>query len=156
MDIESIIRRKDGTHVTLGNIEYHFRPDPAYDGAHVAAVEDPDHIGRFLGIREGYRAARKAGSQADAEIAASISIPRPTTIDTLNLPDAPPAPAERTEPDDDPIQQRKPDGALTADEIDAMEMDEAAALFERLEGRKPPRVIKIEALREKLKEIALT
>ena len=129
MDIESIIRRKDGTHVTIGNIEYHFRPDPAHDGAHVAAVEDPDHIGRFLGIREGYRAARKAGSQADAEIAASISIPRHTMIDTLNLPDAPPSPAERTEPDDDPIQQRKPDGALTADEIDALD---AAALRELL------------------------
>lgn len=53
MDIESKIKREGGTHVKLGATNYHFAP--LADGAHVATVEDEDHIDRFLSITEGYR-----------------------------------------------------------------------------------------------------
>jgi hypothetical protein len=51
--VESIIRRDGGTRVTLGKMAYHFKPMP--DGAHVAVVDDPRHVSRFLSISEGYR-----------------------------------------------------------------------------------------------------
>lgn len=53
MQIQCILERKDGTHVTLGDTDYHFAPNT--DGAHVATVENDEHIQRFLGIPEGYR-----------------------------------------------------------------------------------------------------
>lgn len=52
MKIESIIKRAKGHSVELDGQTYEFLP-PDY----LAEVEDPDHIGRFLSIREGYRAA---------------------------------------------------------------------------------------------------
>lgn len=60
MKIESIIRRKNGTDVKLGNAVYRFRPDE--EGRHVCDVENEDHIGTFLGIKEGYRIAKKGGA----------------------------------------------------------------------------------------------
>ena len=70
--------------------------------------------------------------------------------------DAPaPAPAAPVEPEA-PAPSPADPHALTADAIDAMDMDEAIALFARLEGRKPHHAIKLETLRDKLKEIALT
>lgn len=51
MKIESIIKRAKGHSVDLGGTTYEFLP-PDY----VAEVENPDHIGRFLSIVEGYRA----------------------------------------------------------------------------------------------------
>lgn len=56
MQIESIIKRVKGHTVELGDQTYEFLP-PDY----VAEVEDPDHIGRFLSIVEGYRAAGASG-----------------------------------------------------------------------------------------------
>lgn len=56
MKIESIIKRVKGHTVELGGKAYEFLP-PDY----VAEVEDPDHIGRFLSIVEGYRAAGASG-----------------------------------------------------------------------------------------------
>lgn len=53
MKIESILKRPGGTKVQLGGKTYHFTPDEY--GRHVAEVEDNDHIGRLLAIREGYR-----------------------------------------------------------------------------------------------------
>ena len=53
MLIESKIRRKNGTTVTIGKDEYHFAPGD--DGLHVCEVENPKHIQRFLSITEGYR-----------------------------------------------------------------------------------------------------
>lgn len=56
MKIESIIKRVKGHTVELGGKAYEFLP-PDY----VAEVEDPDHIGRFLSIVEGYRAVGATG-----------------------------------------------------------------------------------------------
>lgn len=62
MRIESIIRRQDGSTVTLGDKTYKFTVGD--DGFHVCEVEDPAHIERLLSIKEGFRAA----SQAQAEL----------------------------------------------------------------------------------------
>ena len=56
MLIECILKRDGGTKVDLGGTTYHFSPDS--EGRHVAMVADPDHIGRFLSITEGYRIPR--------------------------------------------------------------------------------------------------
>ena len=53
MLIECILKRDGGSKVDLGDNTYHFAPDS--EGRHVAMVADPDHIGRFLSISEGYR-----------------------------------------------------------------------------------------------------
>lgn len=52
MKIECILKREGGTHVELGGIDYHFKPQA--DGAHVADIKDRAHIGKFLAISEGY------------------------------------------------------------------------------------------------------
>lgn len=53
MQIESLIKRKDGTEVDIGDDNYHFKPDAM--GRHVCEVTDESHIERFLSITEGYR-----------------------------------------------------------------------------------------------------
>ena len=69
MRIESLLRRKSGTKVTLDGVEYHFKPEP--DGREFADVTNQDHIGIFLSIREGYRLAGEAPqAPAPAPIAA--------------------------------------------------------------------------------------
>lgn len=55
MKIESIIRRKGGTVVTLGGATYEFKPDES--GRHVAEIDNIEHLGRLLDIKEGYRVA---------------------------------------------------------------------------------------------------
>lgn len=53
MKIESIIRRKKGTTVTMQGESYHFTPDS--EGRHVADVNKKAHLAKFLAIPEGYR-----------------------------------------------------------------------------------------------------
>lgn len=53
MKIESLLRRKGGTKAEIGGVEYHFKPDA--NGREFADVTNPDHIGIFASIREGYR-----------------------------------------------------------------------------------------------------
>ena len=54
MQIESIIKRKNGTTVTLGDTTYFFN-SPIAEGAHVATVENDDHAQHLLSIKEGFR-----------------------------------------------------------------------------------------------------
>lgn len=54
MKIESIIRRKNGTVVTMDDHRYHFQPSAA-DPRHLAEVTEKAHIARFLQIPEGYQ-----------------------------------------------------------------------------------------------------
>ncbi len=56
MLIESIIRRRKGTTVTLGDTSYHFGPTPV-DERHIAPVDDQAHIAMLLAIKEGFRPA---------------------------------------------------------------------------------------------------
>lgn len=53
MKIECKLKRDGGSKIDLDNTEYHFAPGA--DGAHVAEVEDDEHVARFLAIPEGYR-----------------------------------------------------------------------------------------------------
>lgn len=56
--IEALVQRPGGTVTDVGDVTYHFTPDRS--GAHVAEVEDPDHVDRFLSIPD-YRLARDQG-----------------------------------------------------------------------------------------------
>lgn len=127
MKIESLLRRKGGTKVTLDGVEYHFKPGP--DGREFADVTNPDHIGIFASIREGYRV---AGSETKA--------PEPTK---------PAAPASAPEPRPAYI-----DGATEPhkDDLDKLDRPALAELYAKRHGRHPaPRLSPekiIEALRE--------
>lgn len=48
MLIEHITKRKNGSVHSIGGVKYHFLPNAG--GAHVAKVENPAHIQRFLSI----------------------------------------------------------------------------------------------------------
>lgn len=53
MKLECILKRKEGTRVELGGLEYHF--EPLADGAHVAEVADNAHMDRLLAVPEAYK-----------------------------------------------------------------------------------------------------
>ena len=53
MLVQSLIERKNGTHVNMGNNKYHFKPDES--GRHVCEVTVKKHQERFLSIKEGYQ-----------------------------------------------------------------------------------------------------
>ena len=84
--IESLIRRAKGTRVTMGNTNYHFRPDAA--DRHVAEVENDAHIARFLAITEGYRAVERLPS--------SVTDTQGIKPATSQAPTQPPAPPVST------------------------------------------------------------
>lgn len=65
MKIECKLKRQDGSKIDLGGKEYHFAPGA--DGAHVADVEDDDHIARLLSIPEAYRIYKDAAPAAKPE-----------------------------------------------------------------------------------------
>ena len=77
MKIECKLKREGGSKIELDGKEYHFAPDTF--GAHVAEVEDDEHIARFLAIPEGYRihkeqpAAPKADDKGDADDRADLA-----------------------------------------------------------------------------------
>lgn len=54
MKIESIIRRKAGTKVELGDMTYFFYATDT-EPRHLCEVTDQAHIDRFLSIKDGYR-----------------------------------------------------------------------------------------------------
>ena len=93
MLIECILKRDGGSKVDLGDNTYHFAPDS--EGRHVAMVADPDHIGRFLSISEGYRIPRASTSPvAQAAVSAPIgavgavvpvTVKREPEVDLVNL-----------------------------------------------------------------------
>lgn len=60
--IECKLIREGGTFASIGTTEYHFAPQA--DGAHVAHVEDDEHVDRFLSITDGYRLYRGAAKPA--------------------------------------------------------------------------------------------
>lgn len=77
MLIECIIKRNGGSHVSLGSETYHFRP--GQNGAHVAEVEDPEHVQRLLLIAEGFREAEAqedSGGSEEAHVAKPRGRPR--------------------------------------------------------------------------------
>lgn len=76
MKIESIIRRADGTKVTLDRTNYTFSPADKEnpDSPHICDVTDPRHIAALLAITEGYRPAD--GEEIPEDV---VAVSRPKT-----------------------------------------------------------------------------
>lgn len=78
MQIESIIKRKNGTTVTLGTTTYFFH-SPKADDPHVATVDNDDHAQHLLSIKEGFRIYRstpvKASKPAEVEAPEEVTEP---------------------------------------------------------------------------------
>lgn len=92
MLIECTIKRVNGTKITMGTNNYHFKPtDPAdEDSPHVCEVEDSAHAKRLLSIKEAYRAAGKVDASVakqlkeDEEEKAAAEAARKAAEDALN------------------------------------------------------------------------
>jgi len=121
MQIESIIRRKNGTTVVLDKIEYHFN-SPVAEGPHVATVENDDHAQRFLSIKEGFRIYRATKS--------AVQTPEPV------------------EPEQDEPLEGDLNGDGSVDGKD--ERITLAAAYEAKFGKKPHYKMGLEKLRESL------
>jgi len=79
MDIESKLKREGGSRIQLGATEYHFAPGD--DGAHVAAVDDDEHVATLLAIPEGFRIYKQAGWPVEQAASVAPSEPEPDTED---------------------------------------------------------------------------
>lgn len=81
MMIESLIRRANGTQVTLGGVKYHFAPDS--NGLHVANVENQDHMAKFLAVPTGYRLVLDSGleSQNRVSVVTPAALYGPQNVD---------------------------------------------------------------------------
>lgn len=153
MKIECRLIREGGTKVEFGPTVYHFKPDPAFGGRHIADVNDEDHISRLLSISEAYKMV-KTGTPAPVE---------PPKNKPPVEPPAPPSP--RVEPsaqtEGDADESGDGDGGQTgggdkqteADGLDAMDRAALVDLYQARFGSAPPaRIGKqglIAALREK-------
>lgn len=76
--IECKLIREGGTFASIGTTEYHFAPQA--DGAHVAHVDDDEHVDRFLSIPDGYRlyrGASKPASKVEAQAAPEAAVIEP-------------------------------------------------------------------------------
>lgn len=71
MILESLIKRAEGSFVTIGKDVYHFFTHIKGDPRHLCEVTDEDHIQTFLAIKEGYKIAkplaRATAAQANAK-----------------------------------------------------------------------------------------
>ena len=83
MQIESIIKRKNGTTVTLGTTTYFFH-SPKADDPHVATVDNDDHAQHLLSIKEGFRIYRaKEPAKAVEPEAPAVDQDEPDTREEL-------------------------------------------------------------------------
>jgi hypothetical protein len=125
VEIESIIRRKNGTKVQIDDKEYFFFSAVA-DGPHVATVDNDAHAQRLLSITEGYRIHRAAAKPPKADDSVGNDI--------------------------DPEQDEPLEGDLNGDgSVDGK--DERIALvaaYEAKFGKKPHYKMGLEKLRESL------
>ena len=98
MKIECRLIREGGTKVEFGPTVYHFKPDPAFGGRHIADVTDEDHISRLLSISEAYKMV-KTGTPAPVEPPKNKPPVEPTEPPAPPLP--PVDPAVQTDGDGD-------------------------------------------------------
>ena len=125
MDIESKLKREGGSRIQLGATEYHFAPGD--DGAHVAAVDDDEHVATLLAIPEGFRIYKPTAMQ-DAQQSNGGDIGQTSQ--------------ESKSDSDDP----------TEAEIAALRAD-LAAQFEAKFGKKPHYNLSIDKLRNALMSV---
>lgn len=133
MIVESLIRREKGTVVELDGTTYKFTPDAS--GAHTAIVSNPDHLGRFLAIREGYRLVGQAETGGAPVLNGARGI-GPQAAQTEPQPAPSPAPVqepEKGDSDSDEASASVPEGKPLAD----MGEDELRSVYEAEVGRKP-------------------
>jgi hypothetical protein len=57
--LESLIKRAEGSFITIGNDIYHFFNHIPGDPRHLCEVKDDDHIQTLLGIKEGFKIAKR-------------------------------------------------------------------------------------------------
>lgn len=131
ISVESIIRREGGTRVTLGKMAYHFKPRP--DGAHVAVVDDPRHVSRFLSISEGYRVYDP--DLVDEPAPAPFVTPLPPAAEDEG-------PVETETPEDEETEE--PEEPLPS--LEGMARPDLEATFLKEVGRKPNANAKDETL----------
>lgn len=124
MKIESIIRREGGSKVTLDGVTYLFKPDES--GRHVANIENIEHLGVLLEIREGYRVVED--DQADNVPDLSKASEPLSQSATLAPVDNPPADVEG-----DALEQSEGSGSDATDE-DADTQDDEQSEGEQSEG----------------------
>lgn len=169
MKIESIIRRKNGTTVQMGGKTYHFWASPETGLAHVAEVEEPAHIQRFLSITEGFRPYAPEGAET-----APVPSPQPAHTAPGPVPGADEMSAHEAaspvNPDALGVEGTVP-GAVSTEapsaavapaaeatapqklDVDALDGDELRALYASLNGRPAPANAKDATLRAKVKEL---
>lgn len=99
MIIESIIKRKAGTTVQLGDITYFFN-ETETEPRHLAEVKDEDHIARFLSVKEGFREAEGKAKVAKPAAPVEKTAPAAPVGEVVNTEQqaAPQAPAAEPAP----------------------------------------------------------
>jgi hypothetical protein len=136
MLIESIIRRKKGTQVILGDHRYDFQPDK--DGRHVADVKLPSHLGTLLSIKEGYRLAQ---IEEVAEAVAAVALEE-LAEEVAPEPEAPAEPVIET-----------PKPAPTVD-LSGLQRSALAELYEAKFATAPPQNMKVAAIAAAIRDAA--
>lgn len=134
MLIESIIRRKKGTQVILGDRHYDFQPDKT--GRHVAEVKFPSHLGTLLSIKEGYRL---ADVEAVAEVVAAVA------LEEL---------AEEVEPEPEEILVKPETPATAVANLASLQRPALAELYEEKFGTPPAQNMKVAAIAAALRDPA--
>jgi hypothetical protein len=134
MLVESIIKRKKGTQVVLGDKTYHFQPDK--DGRHVADVKLPSHLGTLLSIKEGYRLAEV---EEVAEVVAAVAL----TEIADELEPEPEAPAEPVIDEPAPVAN-----------LAGLQRPALAELYEEKFGTPPAQNMKVAAIAAALRDAA--
>lgn len=134
--IECLLIRKGGTQVDIGDKTiYHFKDDG--NGAHVATISNPEHIGILLGIREAYRVYGAAAVEAPLGVApaATATIQPAPIVAPVIAPVAAPAPAivPTPAPSIDPPTTLNAQLGLDAN----MDLDQLRAVFLQEVGREP-------------------
>lgn len=136
MLIESKIKRKDGTTVTMDGVTYHFSPDES--GAHVCEVSHKRHIQRFLSISEGYCIAGAPDDEPVAKQEAAADDPL-NGVDVVEVVDEFEEEGEEEEEEED-------------GDIDQLDLDELAERY-AANGVKMDRRRSLRTLRSELRAI---
>jgi hypothetical protein len=137
MLIEHTTKRLNGSVHSIGGVKYHFKPNA--DGAHVAEVENPAHIQRFLSIPS----FTVYVPDADAAQAAPIATAAPVAPIATTEPVTPTEPVDPADQDDDAQQPTPLEEA--PDEV----LDQ---LYEAAYGKKPHHKVKRDKIIEMIRK----